>query len=243
MNYGDLGKRIIAYFIDGILISLVTLILYFIFFPFYYFAAYFIIAPLVFVGTIVYYIAMEGGGWHATLGKRAMGLYVASEDGSGITYSKAMLRYIGKIFSGLIFGIGYLMGAFSEKKQCLHDIMANTYVLEGASNAGKSGMPRLVCVSGPLAGTSYAVSEKGVVIGRDSLSCQVVLPASQSSVSRVHCFVSYNKVSGMFILSDRNSSQGTYLADGRRIPYSQPIALSSGDSFYLASPQNTFKVC
>ena len=242
MNYGDLGKRFVAYLIDGALIWLVTMILYFLFFPFYGLVAGLVVSPIMFVATIIYQIAMEGGGWHATLGKRVMGLYVASADGSGITYSKAVLRYIGKILSGLIFGIGYIMGIFSEKKQCLHDLLADTYVLSGAYSSGKSGSPRLVCISGPLAGRSYPITEKGLSIGRDGLSCQVVLPSTQTNVSRVHCYVSYNNVSGMYILSDRNSSQGTFLANGQQIPYSQPVALSSGDSFYLATTQNTFRV-
>ena len=34
------------------------------------------------------------------------------------------------IVSGLIFGIGFLMVAFTEKKQGLHDMMAGTLVLK-----------------------------------------------------------------------------------------------------------------
>jgi len=243
MKFGDLGKRFVAYIIDGIILSLIYAFVFFIFLPVYGVFAITIASPILLFGGIIYYVTMEGGSWHATLGKRAMGLYVASADGSGITYSKAILRFIGKLLSGLIFGIGYLMGIFSEKKQCLHDMIADTYVLEGAAVGANGTGPRLVCMTGPLAGTSYAVTDKGLVIGRDNLSCQVVLPATQSSVSRVHCYVTYNRMSGMYILSDRNSSQGTYLADGRKIPYSQPVALSSGECFYLATPQNTFKVC
>ena len=272
MNYGDLGKRIAAYFIDGIILTVIYFLLALIFVPFlpyysfdwllygwygWYGPIFYGYLALCLVVGVIYYVALEGGGWHATLGKRAMGLYVGNADGSGITFSKAMLRYIGKIFSGLIFGIGYLMGLFSDKKQCLHDLMADSYVLEavggvvpgavrqagGYNSYNNVNGPKIVCMSGPLAGLSFPVTERGVVIGRDSVSCQIVLPSSQASVSRVHCFVSYNSVSGMYILSDRNSSQGTYLSDGRRIPYSQPVALSSGDSFYLATPQNTFRVC
>jgi hypothetical protein len=191
---------------------------------------------------------MEGSSWHATVGKHAMGLYVGDENGEGIHYSTAILRYICKIFSGLFFGIGYLMGFFNPAKQCLHDMMAKTYVYEGIPRIigygfdGVRGVPELVCVKGPLAGATYQIPDGGLVIGRDSVSCQVVIPASQQNVSRIHCFITYNPISGLYVLSDRNSSYGTYLANGSKVFYNKPAALRRGEQFYLVSPDNTFEV-
>lgn len=238
MNYGDLGKRFVAYLIDSIIIMAVYSVMAAMahYYP-YLDIAIFILAPFV---PLLYFTIMEGGGWHATLGKRAMGLYVADDKGVGITYSKSILRSIGKILSSAILGLGYIMSFFSDEKQCLHDMIAKTFVLMG--RADSKGLPKLVCVSGPFAGMIYNVPSSGLVIGRDTISCQVILPSSQKNVSRVHCLLTYNPMSRLFILSDRNSSLGTFLNNGTRVMHSRPAALKSGDRFYLASRENMFEV-
>ena len=239
MNYGDLGKRIVAHLIDGFIIFVMTAVLSWV-------SVLLLLYPLLIIIpflALFYYVLMEGGGWHATLGKRVMNLYVADANGNGITYSTAVLRFLGKIISTLLLFVGYLMCFFSERKQCLHDMIAKTYVLEGAAEAVNDYLyPQLIGINGPLAGRIYTVDGNGLMIGRDSLSCQVVLPSSQGQVSRTHCYLTYNPISNMFVLSDRNSTHGTYVSGGRRIPYSQPIALRSGERFYLATSDNTFEV-
>ena len=238
MNYGDLGKRLVAYLIDSVILAVIYSIIWVVIYWYFYLGiAALIISPFI---PLAYFTIMEGSGWHATLGKRAMGLYVADEHGNGITYSKAILRSLGKILSSMILGIGYIIGLFSEEKQCLHDMIAKTYVLNG--KAADGGGPRLICVNGPLAGMIYAVPNGGLIIGRDSISCQVILPSSQKNVSRVHCLLTYNPMSKMFVLSDHNSTLGTFLDNGTRVMYSNPAALRSGDRFYLASRENLFEV-
>ncbi|HCB22768.1 TPA: RDD family protein, partial [Candidatus Daviesbacteria bacterium] len=41
----------------------------------------------------------------------------------------ALREILGKLASGLILGIGYLMVAWDSKKQGLHDKIASTYVV------------------------------------------------------------------------------------------------------------------
>jgi uncharacterized RDD family membrane protein YckC len=66
----------------------------------------------------------------ATIGKRLLGLKVLSEEGSTISLGKIILREtIGKLVSGIILGIGFLMAAFTSKKQALHDIMSGSVVI------------------------------------------------------------------------------------------------------------------
>lgn len=65
-----------------------------------------------------------------TLGKKALGLKVVNEEGATPSYLTFFLReIIGKLVSGIILGIGYLMVAFDSKKQGLHDKIAGTYVI------------------------------------------------------------------------------------------------------------------
>jgi uncharacterized RDD family membrane protein YckC/type II secretory pathway pseudopilin PulG len=66
----------------------------------------------------------------ATIGKRLLGLRVVSEDGSPLSLGKIIIRETaGKFISILILFIGFLMVAFTSKKQGLHDKMIGGVVL------------------------------------------------------------------------------------------------------------------
>lgn len=67
----------------------------------------------------------------ATLGKMAIGARVVSvTTGEGLSFWKVVLREtVGKIVSALILMIGYIMAAFTARKQGLHDIMADSVVV------------------------------------------------------------------------------------------------------------------
>lgn len=66
-----------------------------------------------------------------TPGKMLLRIQVVRADGEHIGYGKAFYReVIGKFISGIIFCIGYLMAAFDDQKQALHDRMAKTYVIK-----------------------------------------------------------------------------------------------------------------
>jgi uncharacterized RDD family membrane protein YckC len=87
-------------------------------------------AALAIVGCWLYYGLMESSSWQATLGKRALGLYVTDLDGRRISFGRASGRFFAKIITGLIpLFIGYIMAGFTEKKQALHDMIAGCLVL------------------------------------------------------------------------------------------------------------------
>lgn len=83
-----------------------------------------------FMLSVAYYIIFTGHGGQ-TPGKMALRIKVIRRDGADISYGRAAFREVpAKFISGIIFGIGYLMVAFDEQKQGLHDRMANTYVIK-----------------------------------------------------------------------------------------------------------------
>jgi uncharacterized RDD family membrane protein YckC len=78
----------------------------------------------------LYFAGMESSARQATIGKSAMSLRVTNYEGQRISFGHATGRFFAKIVSGLIpFAIGYIMAAFTEKKQALHDLIAGTLVL------------------------------------------------------------------------------------------------------------------
>lgn len=86
-----------------------------------------------FIATIIqwlYYALMESSSKKATLGKMALNLIVTDYEGNKISFGRASGRFFAKIISGLIFYIGFLMAAFTEKRQALHDIIASCLILE-----------------------------------------------------------------------------------------------------------------
>ena len=66
----------------------------------------------------------------ATPGKMALGLKVVRPDGSGITAGRAIGRYFGKVLSGIILYIGYIMAGFDAQKRALHDMICDTRVIK-----------------------------------------------------------------------------------------------------------------
>jgi len=66
----------------------------------------------------------------ATLGKMAIGIKVVRSDGSRITLARGIARYFATILSGLTLCIGFLMAAFTERKQGLHDMLCDTLVVD-----------------------------------------------------------------------------------------------------------------
>ena len=76
----------------------------------------------------LYFALMESSKHQATLGKRALNLRVTGLNGERISFANATGRYFSKIVSALILCIGFIMVAFTAKKQGLHDMMAGTYV-------------------------------------------------------------------------------------------------------------------
>ena len=84
---------------------------------------------------LVYKVGLESSEKQATVGKMIMGLKVTGVNGQRISVLRATGRYFATILSAIIFFIGYIMAAFTAKKQCLHDMIASTLVVKNATNA------------------------------------------------------------------------------------------------------------
>jgi uncharacterized RDD family membrane protein YckC len=99
---------------------------------------------LQFLAWWLYFAVFESSHWQATIGKRLCGLIVVTEDGSRLSFARATGRFLGKYISGLILSVGYLMAAFTARKQALHDIMAGTLVLRRDAPAIAPPQPKTI---------------------------------------------------------------------------------------------------
>jgi len=57
-------------------------------------------------------------------------MIVTDIDGARLSFSRASLRYFSKYLSYAVMMIGYIIAAFTEKRQALHDFIANTVVIK-----------------------------------------------------------------------------------------------------------------
>src|SRR5690606_40469228 len=80
--------------------------------------------------TAAYYGWFHASNSQATLGKMAIGIKVVRGDGTRISFARGFARYFAMILSALTLGIGFLMAAFTERKQALHDILCDTLVVD-----------------------------------------------------------------------------------------------------------------
>lgn len=79
---------------------------------------------------LVYYGWFHASSGGATPGKMAIGIKVVRSNGERISLGRSIGRYFATILSGLILVIGYLMAAFTERKQALHDMICDTVVVD-----------------------------------------------------------------------------------------------------------------
>jgi pSer/pThr/pTyr-binding forkhead associated (FHA) protein len=84
---------------------------------------------------------------------------------------------------------------------------------------------------GSQLGKSYAIGEKGVIIGRDPAQCDIVI--LDANVSRVHAWVTVKK--GQVVIIDRGSTNGTYVNQVKV----ENATLQSGDIIQLGRKCNT----
>ena len=78
----------------------------------------------------LYFALLESSERGATVGKMVMGLRVVTSDGQRLSFMNATGRYFAKILSAIILFIGFIMVAFTDKKRGLHDMIAGTLVIK-----------------------------------------------------------------------------------------------------------------
>jgi uncharacterized RDD family membrane protein YckC len=79
---------------------------------------------------ILYFSFFEASSRQATPGKMAMGIVVTGLEGERISFWRSLGRTLGKIVSMLTLFIGFIMVAFTARKQALHDMFAGCLVVK-----------------------------------------------------------------------------------------------------------------
>ena len=210
----------------------------------------------------IYFAAFESSKWQATPGKRLLSLKVTDLYGGRVSFLRACGRYLAKTISGLFFGIGYIMIGVTEKKQGFHDILAGTLVLHGrtdefvsSENVQTKYQPLVPSLSGSMrlrkvifSGfdsqghvvrinfeiNNPALSGSGLIMGRDSRTCD--LSIHDGSISRSHARI-FKKNDELWI-EDLDSTNGIQI-NGKRIAQGSAVLLPTRGVLILGEVELT----
>lgn len=133
-QYAGFGSRLVAHIIDGAILSIsIGIISWITGIEFSSGVMEIVYSPggwISFFLVLAYFVYFETSEKQATIGKSVMGLKVIRQDGKKMETSDAIIRYLGKVLSAVIFMIGFLMVLFDDQKRSLHDRIAKTYVVK-----------------------------------------------------------------------------------------------------------------
>lgn len=80
------------------------------------------------VGSWLYFALQESSARQATVGKRCCRIFVTDIHGQRISFGRASGRHFAKIISTIILYIGFMMAGWTQRKQALHDMIAECLV-------------------------------------------------------------------------------------------------------------------
>ena len=105
---------------------------------------------------LLYWPVLESSTHQATFGKRMLGIRVEHADGGRTTFLRALGRNVAKFISAIPLFLGFVMAAFTGRKQALHDIIAKCVVVRvGPSHFMKALIASVVGIA-VVAGSSAA---------------------------------------------------------------------------------------
>lgn len=136
-TYGGFWIRTLAYAVD-LAILMAGLLLLAVVLTFTGGAGTVIYSVIATLGPIAYFVWLTASGRQATFGKQLCGLKVQhAGSGERISLLRSIARELGKLVSAAVLMIGFLLIAFTGRKQGLHDMLASTEVVrEGTARVG-----------------------------------------------------------------------------------------------------------
>lgn len=84
----------------------------------------------------LYFALFEASELQATPGKLVCSIKVTDDQGQRLSFARATGRSFAKYVSAFTCLVGYIMAAFTERRQALHDMIASTLVV---TNSGLMG--------------------------------------------------------------------------------------------------------
>lgn len=140
-TYAPVWKRFIAYFIDMIIIALLTYLFYSIVKMFSFFAGqldwadfvsrnwYYFSLVIWSILVWIYFTVFPITSFSSTFGQLILGLKQIDKTGNRISYARANGKFFASMLSK-IFYVGYFLVYFNPYKQTFHEMLTDTFVVE-----------------------------------------------------------------------------------------------------------------
>lgn len=153
IKFAGFWIRLAANFIDMIIIFVIVFILNLVFSVISWIPALGIVMDILFIiFPFAYFIYMTKK-YQATLGKMALGVIVVKSQLQPLSVKDVFMReLLGKIVSGLTLNVGYIIAGFTQKKQALHDYIADTVVIYNDPAKGKKTSVIVLVIIGAILG-------------------------------------------------------------------------------------------
>ena len=91
----------------------------------------------------------------------------------------------------------------------------------------------ILVLTGDMRGALARISAgETICVGKEPLTCQLILGRDNRRVSRKHCAIAYCEKDNQYVVTDF-SKNGTALEDGRKLPYNLEVTLSPGTVLLL----------
>ena len=153
--YAGFWKRLAALIIDSIIIGIASMILMVVFVIALFGAGkgqepsalmillYLLYYVFIMIAPMIYGALFESSAAMATPGKMALGIITVDKDGKRLTFWRALGRNAAKFISGFTFLVGYILAGVTQRKQALHDMIADTLVVtKGTDAAALQPLPK-----------------------------------------------------------------------------------------------------
>lgn len=181
----------------------------------------------------LYAALFESGPRQATLGKQAVNLKVTDLGGNRISFGRATGRYFAEWITALTILIGYLMTAFTAKRQSLHDLIAGTVVVRAdLTPAAIAGAPP----AGRRPAWQIALILLAALIPLVGILGAIAIPAYQDYTIRTQV------TEGLALASELKAAvvehaalTGDWPADLEDASFNVPVEASAEDSRYVES--------
>lgn len=161
------------------------------------FLLFFILCPW------LYAALFHSGPRQATPGKQALSIKVTDLNGQRISFGRATGRFFAEMITGMTLGIGYVMIAFTQKRQALHDVIASTLVVSANTE------PSLIASSPPaksMSGWAIAAIVVACVFPILGILAAIAIPAYQDYTVRTQV------TEGLVLASDFKAAVTNYVA-------------------------------
>jgi uncharacterized RDD family membrane protein YckC/Tfp pilus assembly major pilin PilA len=241
-EYGNFGLRLVAFLVDRVIIAFICFTLAWLIAKLfsndsretvaYAFTMSFL---LIFILGPIYYSVLESSAHQATWGKRWLGIKVVDLQGNRLTFMHALGRTLSAAITGLVpLAIGYLMAAFTKRKQAIHDMIASTLVVTAQSPQGV--VPADGAKGGSNSGTVIAVilAVGFVLISVIGILAAIAIPQYQDYTVRA-------KLAGVMATAKSITPKvDQYFIDNQRLPtdiQALGVTLPSAESKHIQSIQ------